>query len=211
MSKIIQASDIFCTFNKQQLFKGLSLSIHRGDRIALTGKSGSGKSTLLHILSGLTANYQGTVTYKNIDYRQMEPARLSKLRQHELGFIYQQSYWLGDYTVLENVSMPLRIQNKSTHEANQMAHQQLCHFNLNHKAHEPCHILSGGERQRMCLARAMIIRPEVLFADEPTGQLDAENAHLVMKQLTECTDDTTLIIATHDKDISQYCYTHIEL
>lgn len=180
------------------LFSKFNTSIMFNEKVAIIGSSGTGKSTLLHLLAGLSQAQSGQILYKQQDYSKITPQQLAMLHNHEIAFIYQQGFWLSDFTVLENVAMPLLIRAIHRSDAFEKAHSTLKRLELDHKANEdPC-VLSGGERQRMCIARACIIEPKLIIADEPTGQLDKASTEKILDILYHQITNTATIIATHD-------------
>ena len=178
----------------------VSLAVEKGERIAVVGASGSGKSTLLHILGGLDHPSSGEVLVEGRDINDLAPKAAGELRNRALGFVYQFHHLLMEFTVLENVAMPLLIRRMPAAQAFDRAGEILKRVGLGRRvAHKPGE-LSGGERQRAAVARAMVPHPKCLMADEPTGNLDtktAESIHDLMIELNR-EFDTSLVVATHD-------------
>ena len=187
-----------------EVLKGIDLSIKAGTRVAIMGASGSGKSTLLHLLGGLEKPSSGEVILDNIHINRIKSSQLAKLRNQSLGFIYQFHHLLGEFTLLENVAMPLLIGKHSIKSAQQQALELLDRVGLAHRVkHKPSE-LSGGERQRAAIARALINKPKCVLADEPTGNLDsktAENVYQLMQELNQELQVSFLIV-THDKTLA---------
>ncbi|MCK5926156.1 MAG: lipoprotein-releasing ABC transporter ATP-binding protein LolD [Methylococcales bacterium] len=187
-----------------EVLKGIDLSIKAGTRVAIMGASGSGKSTLLHLLGGLEKPSSGEVILDNIHINRIKSSQLAKLRNQSLGFIYQFHHLLGEFTLLENVAMPLLIGKHSFKSAQQQALELLDRVGLAHRVkHKPSE-LSGGERQRAAIARALINKPKCVLADEPTGNLDsktAENVYQLMQELNQELQVSFLIV-THDKTLA---------
>ena len=182
--------------------KPASMEIHKGDFISIMGPSGSGKSTLLHIISGLDSPTAGTVTYDRTDIHHGSDKELSAFRRRKIGFVFQQFHLLPVLTARENILMPLLLDKVRPDEGHLM---QIAGFlglqdRLSHLPHE----LSGGQQQRVAIARALIADPEVIFADEPTGNLDSKSGGEVMEMLCEIQKklDKTLIVITHDKQLA---------
>ena len=178
----------------------INLQVAQGESVAIVGVSGSGKSTLLHLLGGLDKPSDGEVILKDKDLSRINEAELCRCRNQEIGFIYQFHHLLGDFNVLENVLMPLRITRNKTQDDIKRATDILNEVGLQHRISHKPHQLSGGERQRVALCRALINEPAVILADEPTGQLDQENAQKVIDQMLELKENKgiALIVATHD-------------
>ena len=188
--------------NRVTALKPASMEIHKGDFISIMGPSGSGKSTLLHIISGLDSPTAGTVTYDRTDIHHGADKELSAFRRRKIGFVFQQFHLLPVLTARENILMPLLLDKVRPDEGHLM---QIAGFlglqdRLSHLPHE----LSGGQQQRVAIARALIADPGVIFADEPTGNLDSKSGGEVMEMLCEIQKklDKTLIVITHDKQLA---------
>ena len=188
--------------NRVTALKPASMEIHKGDFISIMGPSGSGKSTLLHIISGLDSPTAGMVTYDRTDIHHGSDKELSAFRRRKIGFVFQQFNLLPVLTARENILMPLLLDKVRPDEGHLM---QIAGFlglqdRLSHLPHE----LSGGQQQRVAIARALIADPEVIFADEPTGNLDSKSGSEVMEMLCEIQKklDKTLIVITHDKQLA---------
>ena len=187
-----------------QVFKNFSLSLHQGETIALVGASGSGKSTLLHIVCGLDRPDSGSVKIQGIDVTELNYDERSRLRNTEIGFVYQFHHLLPDLTALENIALPALLAGTNQAEAFQNSSLLLEQVNLFGKENNTPNELSGGERQRVAIARAMSNNPSCLIMDEPTGNLDTKNVENFMTLLMDMVSmrNVSLLIATHDTKVS---------
>lgn len=187
-----------------EVLKGVEFSMGAGERIAIMGASGSGKSTLLHLLGGLEKPSSGEVILDGVNLNTVSPSRQAKLRNKSLGFIYQSHHLLGEFTVLENVAMPVLIAGLSVKEARLRATALLKRVGLEHRAEHKPSELSGGERQRATVARALINKPDVVLADEPTGNLDSKTADQVYQLMLELNHElnVSFLVVTHDHDLA---------
>jgi lipoprotein-releasing system ATP-binding protein len=184
---------------------GLDLSIAAGEEIAIVGQSGVGKSTLLHVLGSLEAPSAGKVYFENQDLFALDDRKMAEFRNHKLGFVFQFHYLLSDFNAIENVMMPALIARIAEKEARERAAEVLAMVGLEGKFHRRPAELSGGEQQRVAVARAVVMRPRLVLADEPTGNLDphtADEVHDLFHKLNQSLG-LTLVVATHNERLSR--------
>ncbi len=190
--------------SRLEVLKGVDLSINQGDAICIMGVSGAGKSTLLHVLGTLDMPSLGKIYYKGEDLTRKTDDQLAEFRNKKMGFVFQFHHLLPELNALENVSLPARVGGRSKVEAEQKAAALLDLLGLKKRAHHYPSELSGGERQRVAIARALVNDPEILFADEPSGNLDSENGRVIQDLFFQLQKDLglTLIVVTHDQDFA---------
>jgi putative ABC transport system ATP-binding protein len=208
---ILQAKEMTKVYGKgQNTFIALdkvSFSINKGESVAIIGKSGSGKSTMMHVLAALDRASGGSIAFDGKDYADLRAGQLDSLRSKHFGFIFQQFFLNGRETVLENVLLPLKIAGIGFGERKKRALAALEAVDLLDKKNNRATDLSGGQKQRVAIARALVNNPEVIFADEPTGNLDSENGARIEELLFNLNrkKGITLIIVTHDDDLAKKC------
>ena len=189
------------------LFENLSFQVAKGEMLAIVGESGTGKSTLLHLLGALERPSEGDVYCAENQLRKLSDEDAADFRNRKLGFVWQFHYLLPEFSALENVAMPLLVRGQSRREAEAEALKWLREVGLEPRAHHRPGELSGGEQQRVALARALITRPEILLADEPTGDLDNRTAEAVFEFISRLHRDyrLTSLIATHNLAFARRC------
>jgi len=186
---------------------GVSLAVRAGEALAVVGKSGSGKSTLMHLLALLDTPDSGTLRISGSDPATMSTTQMGRIRNRDFGFVFQQFFLTPHATVLENVMLPLKIAGVGARERKLRASAVLEQLELSDKAANKAINLSGGQKQRVVIARALVNRPKVIFADEPTGNLDTNTGRLVEDILFSLNRDhgITLVIVTHDPELAARC------
>lgn len=209
MNNWLRALNVYKSFHSGdeeiRVLQGIDIDVNKGDFISITGPSGSGKSTLLHILGGLQHPDKGEVILDGKLLYSHPDRELAKIRNEKIGFIFQFHYLLSDFTVLENIMIPLLIRGTNRSVAEEKAKELLKMVDLKDRAHHKPQTLSGGERQRVAVLRAIINQPSLLLADEPTGDLDWEHANTILQMLMDLhkEKEMTIIIVTHNKRVAK--------
>jgi putative ABC transport system ATP-binding protein len=193
--------------NRFEALKGVSFDIHAGESVAIVGKSGSGKSTLMHVLALLDAPSSGTVELEGVDTSTLRGRRLNTTRNKTFGFVFQQFFLTANATVLENVLLPMKIAGVRRGDRRRRALAALAQLQLEDKARNRAVNLSGGQKQRTVIARALVNNPRIIFADEPTGNLDTATGAVVEDILFSLNRESgiTLIVVTHDEELAARC------
>lgn len=193
--------------------KNINLEIAGGDCLAIIGKSGSGKSTLMHLLACLDKGSDGEILFEGKNVSSYSERQLDRFRNEQFGFVFQQFFLNGRDTVWENVALPLKIRGASAYECRTKALRVLDLVGLFDKAEKQAKDLSGGEKQRVCIARALVGDPKLLFADEPTGNLDSANSEAIENLLFDLNrkHGVAIVIVTHDNELAEKCPRVIEL
>lgn len=191
--------------------KQINLKVDAGESLAIVGKSGSGKSTLMHVLATLDRPTSGSLKINGQEVTSYKTTQLERLRNKSFGFVFQQFFINPRSTCLENVILPLVIMGISPAERNRRGREILEKVGLGNKIKQKANDLSGGQKQRLCIARALITNPEVIFADEPTGNLDSETGEMIIEMLFSLQKEQgiTLIVVTHDEDLAKFCQRQI--
>ncbi len=210
---MIRAENIYKSYEDVKVLNGVNLTINEGKTVAITGKSGAGKSTLLHILGSLDIPDSGSVFFEGVDLFQIKSKELARIRNQKLGFVFQFHHLLNEFSALENVALPALANSTNKQEAFAKAKELLGYLDLGNRLEHKPNELSGGEQQRVAFARALVNSPAVVFADEPTGNLDqatSEEVHKIIEKLK--TDmNQTFVIVTHDHYLAQICDIHLEI
>lgn len=207
-SMVLQAQGLKKIYHEGQIttqvLRQVDLAVQAGEKLAIVGASGSGKSTLLHLLAGLDQPSEGEVWLNGERFSRLNDVKRGRLRNQHMGFVYQFHHLLPELTALENVMLPLRIRRVSAKVAQQQATALLARVGLAPRLQHKPSELSGGERQRVSIARALITRPAVILADEPTGNLDHETAEQVFQLMLELNQEfnTALLVVTHDLQLA---------
>ena len=208
---VIEAKNIKKSYGKNETkfdaLKGVDLKVEKGESVAIIGKSGSGKSTFMHILALLDQSTSGDIYLNCKNVTSIRKKVLNKTRNEEFGFVFQQFFMNAKDTVLNNVLLPLKIGGISGSKRKKMALDALKAVGLEDKVQNKANNLSGGQKQRVCIARALVNNPQIIFADEPTGNLDSATGKKIEELLFDLNKNKgiTLIIVTHDPDLAARC------
>lgn len=208
MNNLLRCHQVCKTYQEgdleTQVLKGVSFELKRGELASIIGSSGSGKSTLLHILGALDDSSEGEVEFLGQQLSTLSSNKQARIRNQHLGFVYQFHHLLADFTALENVAMPLLIGGKKVAHAKQEAEALLARVGLSHRLEHRPSELSGGERQRVAIARALVNKPDLVLADEPTGNLDHKTALSIYDLMRELNREsgTAFLVVTHDGELA---------
>ena len=214
---MLEANKLYKTYTSDgvdyEVLKNINLQINEGDCLAIIGKSGSGKSTLMHLLACLDTPTSGNVMFDGSDLSLLTEKERDVLRNEKIGFVFQQFFLNGRDTVFENVVLPMRIRGASQYRMTKAAMDALEAVGLKDKENKKTKDLSGGEKQRVCIARALVGNPRIIFADEPTGNLDSNTGEMVEKMLFDLNEQKgiTIVFVTHDSELAAKCTRVIEL
>ena len=210
---MIRVKDIHKSFGSLEVLKGVDLEIQKGEIVSIIGKSGAGKTTLLQIIGTLDKANSGKVEINGVDVSGLSEKELAEFRNKHIGFIFQFHQLLPEFNALENVMMPAMIGRMDWKEAEKRATELLTDLGLGERLTHKPNELSGGEKQRVAAARALMMKPDVILADEPSGSLDEENKkelHKLLKQMQEQYNQT-IVIVTHDKELAEISDRVIEM
>ena len=202
---MIVAKRIVKNYGKLHVLKGVDIEIAKGEIVAITGKSGAGKSTLLHILGTLDQADAGLLVFEGRDISKLKNTEISRFRNHEIGFVFQFHYLLPEFTALENVCIPGYIAKKPENEVINEGKKLLDYLGLSDRMNHKPGALSGGEQQRVSVARALINKPSVIFADEPSGNLDIQSSQELHALIFKLRKDfnQTFVLVTHNTDLAK--------
>lgn len=202
---MIKVSNICKSYGEVEVLKNINLEVKKGDVVSIVGKSGAGKTTLLQIVGTLLRPDSGTVIINGVDVTSMSEKNVSKFRNQNIGFVFQSHQLLPEFTAVENVMIPALINDANRKQCESRAIELLEYLNLGHRLHHKPKELSGGEQQRVAVARALINNPEVILADEPSGNLDTHNKEELHKLFFDLRDkfNQTFVIVTHDMGLAK--------
>ena len=201
---IIQVADLFKSYSSLPVLKGINMSVAKGEIVSIVGASGAGKSTLLHMLGTLDQPDSGTLKIADIEVSRLKGKELANFRNKHIGFVFQFHQLLPEFTALENVCIPGWIAKRKNSEVKESAEKLLNLLGLGNRMENKPNQLSGGEQQRVAVARALINNPAIVFADEPTGNLDSKNAKELHDLFTRLRDEfsQTFLIVTHNEELA---------
>ncbi len=201
---MLSGKDIVKSYGGLQVLKGIDVDIQQGEIVSIVGSSGAGKTTLLHILGTLETTDSGTLYFEGEKMHQLKGNELATFRNKRIGFVFQFHHLLPEFTALENVSVPAWIAGEASSSVEKRAALLLERLGLSDKMESKPHQLSGGEQQRVAVARALINQPGIVFADEPTGNLDSANATSLHKLFQQLRDELrqTFVIVTHNEELA---------
>jgi len=202
---MLEAVDIKKQYDQSIILKGVSLSVQPAEMVAIMGPSGAGKSTLLHILGTLDTADAGSISINNTAVHALSKNEMADFRNQSIGFVFQFHHLLPEFNALENICLPQWIAKKDKAQAERYALELLDYMNLTDKAHKKPNELSGGEQQRIAIARALINKPAIVFADEPTGNLDSQNAQSIHELFSKLRTELqqTFVIVTHNEHLAK--------
>lgn len=217
MEKVIEVKNLTKTYGRRsgafEALRGIDLDIYKGESVAIVGKSGSGKSTLMHLIALLDKPTSGTIKVDGVDSTKLRARKLNRLRNHTFGFVFQQFFMNPHDSVYDNVVLPLKIAGARRKTRRRAAMEAITTVGLADRAKFKANNLSGGQKQRVCIARAIVGNPKIIFADEPTGNLDSATGETIIDLLFGFNRDkgATLIIVTHDEDLAALCDRQIRI
>ena len=215
MNKLLKISKINLSYNTDnnliKVLQDISLEVDHKDTVSIVGESGSGKTSLIMLIGGLEKATSGKIQFKEFEISNLNEDQISEIRRKNIGIVFQSFYLIPNYTALENVSLTLEINRISNPE--QKAKDMLSRFGLSQRLNNLPSQLSGGEQQRVAIARSIVMKPQLILADEPTGNLDSENSNLISKILFDYVNEekASLIVATHDDKLASQAKRKIKI
>ena len=215
MNKLLKISKINLSYNTDnnliKVLQDVSLEVDHKDTVSIVGESGSGKTSLIMLIGGLEKATSGKIQFKEFEISKLNEDQISEIRRKNIGIVFQSFYLIPNYTALENVSLTLEINRISN--AEQKAKDMLSRFGLGQRLNNLPSQLSGGEQQRVAIARSIVMKPQLILADEPTGNLDSENSNLISKILFDYVNEeqASLIVATHDDKLASQAKRKIKI
>ena len=215
MNKLLKISKVNLSYNTDnnliKVLQDVSLEVYHKDTVSIVGESGSGKTSLIMLIGGLEKATSGKIQFKEFEISKLNEDQISEIRRKNIGIVFQSFYLIPNYTALENVSLTLEINRISNPE--QKAKDMLSRFGLSQRLNNLPSQLSGGEQQRVAIARSIVMKPQLILADEPTGNLDSENSNLISKILFDYVNEeqASLIVATHDDKLASQAKRKIKI
>ena len=215
MNKLLKLSNVNLSYNTDnnliKVLQDISLEVDHKDTVSIVGESGSGKTSLIMLIGGLEKATSGKIQFKEFEISNLNEDQISEIRRKNIGIVFQSFYLIPNYTALENVSLTLEINRISNPE--QKAKDMLNRFGLGQRLNNLPSQLSGGEQQRVAIARSIVMKPQLILADEPTGNLDSENSNLISKILFDYVNEeqASLIVATHDDKLASQAKRKIKI
>jgi len=215
MNKLLKLSNVNLSYNTDnnliKVLQDVSLEVYHKDTVSIVGESGSGKTSLIMLIGGLEKATSGKIQFKEFEISNLNEDQISEIRRKNIGIVFQSFYLIPNYTALENVSLTLEINRISN--AEQKAKDMLSRFGLGQRLNNLPSQLSGGEQQRVAIARSIVMKPQLILADEPTGNLDSENSNLISKILFDYVNEeqASLIVATHDDKLASQAKRKIKI
>ena len=211
-TSVLEMRDVRKSYGDLEVLHGVNLQVSAGEQVAIVGPSGSGKSTLLHIVGTLERPTSGAVVIDGYDTTELSEAELAGLRSHRVGFVFQSFHLIDGLSATENVAQGLLYSGVRRPERTRRAREVLERVGLGHRLDHDPRILSGGERQRVAVARALLNRPAIVFADEPTGNLDSHSGEEVLNLFAELhRDGTTIVVITHEHEVAARMARQVEI
>lgn len=215
MNKLLKLSNVNLSYNTDnnliKVLQDVSLEVDHKDTVSIVGESGSGKTSIIMLIGGLEKATSGKIQFKEFEISNLNEDQISEIRRKNIGIVFQSFYLIPNYTALENVSLTLEINRISN--AEQKAKDMLSRFGLGQRLNNLPSQLSGGEQQRVAIARSIVMKPQLILADEPTGNLDSENSNLISKILFDYVNEeqASLIVATHDDKLASQAKRKIKI